>query len=71
MSMTGCLTTGSASSTYTLTDETGKTTTVTGTSDLQKHVSHRVRLTGKMSDSAGTPSMTVTKIEHISTTCNP
>jgi hypothetical protein len=71
--LTGCLNKGPTSSEYTFTDQrTGNEITVTGPSDLEKHsTNHTVRLTGKMTSEGGKRMFDVTKIEHVSATCQP
>jgi hypothetical protein len=67
--VTGCLSKGAGDG-YVLTNEkSGKTTMVTGPSDLEKHVNHKVKLTGTSSTAGGTRVLNVAKIDHISETC--
>lgn len=69
--LTGCLNKGTGS-TYELTDEgTGVKTTVSGSSDLEKHsANHKVRLTGAVkTGDTGKATFEVTKLEHISASC--
>ena len=69
--LTGCLNKDTSGS-YTLTDQSGLKTTVTGAADLEKHSqNHKVTLTGtnKM-DAAGKPVFEVTKLTHVSDTCS-
>jgi len=68
--LTGCLN-KDASGSYTLTDQTGVKTTVTGAADLEKHAkNHKVTLTGtSKTDASGKPIFEVTKLTHVSDTC--
>jgi len=69
--MTGCLNKGTGGN-YTLTDEkTGVKTTVSGTSDLEKHSSnHKVTLTGMTkTDAGGNQVFEVSSIQHVSASC--
>jgi hypothetical protein len=68
--VTGCLSKGAGDG-YVLTNEkTGKTTTVTGPADLEKYsANHKVKLTGTSSTEGGKRVLNVTKIDHISETC--
>jgi hypothetical protein len=69
MTVTGCLSKGAGDG-YVLTNEkTGTTTKVMGPSDLEKHVNHKVKLTGASSTEGGTRVLNVAKIDHISETC--
>ena len=70
-SLTGCLN-KDASGAYTLTDQTGLKTTVTGAADLEKHAkNHKVSLTGTAkTDASGKPVFEVTKLTHVSDTCS-
>lgn len=77
----GCL--QSANGNYTLTDKSGTTYQLQGdTAKLADHVGHEVRITGTTSGAAGTsssmagqsgatqqPTLTVTKLKHISKNC--
>ena len=68
--LTGCLNKNTSGS-YTLTDQSGFKTTVTGSADLEKHSqNHKVTLIGtnKM-DASGKPVFEVTKLTHVSDTC--
>jgi hypothetical protein len=69
--VTGCLNKGSGDAQYMLTDsKSGTEMTVTGTTDLEKHSSnHTVKLTGTKSTEGGKTTFTVTKVEHVSPTC--
>jgi len=70
MTMTGCLTKGAdVPQHYSFVDQkTGKKWTVTGPANLEKHsANHTVRITGNQTAKV----FTVTKVEHISETCNP
>jgi hypothetical protein len=71
ITMTGCLSKGTTGDTYVLTNEkTGKTTTVTGPADLEKHsANNKVKLTGTSSTEGGKQVLNVTKIDHIAATC--
>src|SRR5579871_3462596 len=73
VTLKGCLNKADTSGEYTLTDEnTGSTTTVTGPSELEKHsANHRVELTGTESTVNGKPTLQVSKIHHLSTSCTP
>jgi hypothetical protein len=70
--LTGCLNKGDTAGEYTFTDSaTGQKKNVTASSgvDLAKHAAnHTVKLTGTVSDDGQT--MTVTKLEHVSATCD-
>jgi len=65
--LTGCL--EKSGSGFTLTDKAGKATMVTGSADLAKHQNHQVELTGKMEKMGNESHFTVSKITHISPTC--
>jgi hypothetical protein len=65
----GCLSKGAGDGYVLTNDKTGKTTMVTGPSELEKHVNHKVKVTGTSSTEGGTRVMNVTKIDHISETC--
>ncbi|MDX2179960.1 MAG: hypothetical protein SFV18_10240 [Bryobacteraceae bacterium] len=70
--VTGCLTMGSASGEFVITEEgTGKRwTVVAGTGmDLAKHDKHKVKLT-VTPDPQKPDRMTVTKAEHVANTCS-
>jgi hypothetical protein len=69
-SMTGCLSKGAGDG-YVLTNEkTGRTVPVKGPSELEKHAAnHKVKLTGTTTTEGGKPVLNVTKIDHISETC--
>src|SRR5438105_3898827 len=68
--LTGCLSKGSGSAQYVLTDQaTGNKTPVTGTSELEQHVNHTVKLTGANTTENGRALFTAAKVEHISATC--
>ena len=67
--MTGCLNKGKdVAQHYSFTDQaTGKTLTVTGPADLEKHsANHTVRLTGNMTAEV----FKATKVEHVAATCD-
>jgi hypothetical protein len=69
--MTGCLNKADTGS-FVLTDEkTGVKTTVTGSSDLEKHASNnKVTLTGTAkADANGNQVFEVTKIHHVADSC--
>jgi len=70
--VTGCLSKGSSDSQYMFTDsKTGTPMTVTGSADLSKHAAnHTVKLTGTKSMDGGKTVFTVTKVEHVSATCD-
>ena len=65
--ITGCLNKGERENHYTFTDlKTGRNMTVTGPADLQKHASnHTVKITGSRTSDV----FNVTKVEHVSPTC--
>jgi hypothetical protein len=65
--MTGCLNKGEMENHYAFTDsKTGKKMTVTGSADLEKHsTNHTVKLTGTPTAKV----FNVTKVEHVSATC--
>ena len=66
--MTGCLTKAKdMPQHYSFTDQaTGKTMTVTGPAELEKHsANHTVRLTGAMTSKV----FSATKVEHVAATC--
>ncbi len=67
MTMTGCLNKGEMENHYSFMDKTsGKKMTVTGSAELQKHsANHTVKLTGSHTAKV----FNVTKIEHVSPTC--
>jgi hypothetical protein len=68
MTLTGCLTKGADQPQhYTFADQaTGKKKIVTGLADLEKHAAnHTVRITGTQTAKV----FNVTKIEHVSATC--
>jgi len=69
--LTGCLN-KDASGAYTLTDQAGLKTTVTGAADLEKHSkNHKVTLTGTTkTDASGKPIFEVSKLTHVSDTCS-
>jgi hypothetical protein len=70
-SITGCLAKGDTAETYVLTEEkTEAKTTVQGSADLEKHVSHKVTLFGTKGDGAH-PMFQVTRIQHVATSCTP
>src|SRR5690349_9150623 len=68
MTLTGCLNKGEREDHYTFTDlKTGRKMTVTGPADLQKHSSnHTVKITGSRTGQV----FDVTKVEHVSPTCD-
>ena len=69
MTMTGCLTKGTdVPQHYSFVDQkTGRKWTVTGPADLEKHsANHTVRITGNTTAKV----FTVTKVEHVSATCD-
>jgi hypothetical protein len=70
MTVTGCLSKGAGDG-YVLTDEkTGRTMAVMGPADLEKHAAnHKVKLTGTSSSEGGKRVFNVSKIDHISETC--
>ena len=67
MTLTGCLNKGEMDNHYAFTDiTTGKKMTVTGVAGLQKHAAnHTVKITGSQSAKV----FNVTKVEHVSPTC--
>ena len=67
MTLTGCLNKGDRENHYTFTDlKTGRKMTVTGPADLEKHASnHTVKITGSRTAQV----FDVTKVEHVSPTC--
>ena len=67
MTLTGCLNKGEREQHYTFTDlKTGRKMTVTGPADLEKHSSnHTVKITGARTGDV----FDVTKVEHVSPTC--
>ena len=66
--MTGCLMKGAADGEFVMADEaTGKKYEVSG-SELAQHVNHKIRVTGKVANEAGT-SVDVNEVEMISTDC--
>jgi len=69
--LTGCLTKDAAGA-FTLTDQSGVKTTVTGAADLEKHSNnHKVTLNGTAkTDASGKPVFEVTKLTHVSDTCS-
>ena len=69
MTVTGCLNKGADG--YVLTNaKTGKTTVVTGPAELDKHAAnHTVKLTGASMTEGGKRVFHVTKIDHVSDTC--
>ena len=68
--LTGCLSKDTAGG-YSLTNEsTGVKTTVTGSTDLEKHsANHKVTLTGTNKTDGGKSVFEVSKIQHISDSC--
>jgi hypothetical protein len=71
--VTGCLTRADRAGVYTIREEgTGFTITVTGSDDLAQYsAGHKVRVTGKMVREQGEDLFRVTKVEQLSTTCEP
>lgn len=71
MTMTGCLTKGTSDipQHYTFVDlKSGRKYTVTGTMNMEKHAdNHTVRITGMQTAKV----FNVTKLEHVSETCDP
>jgi hypothetical protein len=65
--LTGCL--EKSGSDFTLTDKSGKETMVMGSADLAKHAGHQVTLSGKMEKKGDEGHFMVSKITHISPTC--
>jgi hypothetical protein len=67
MTLTGCLNKGERPQHYTFTDlKTGRKMTVTGPADLEKHSgNHTVKITGARTGDV----FDVTKVEHVSPTC--
>jgi hypothetical protein len=67
--VTGCL--NKAADGYVLTDEkTGRTMPVTGPAELEKHsANHKVKVTGTPTTEGGKRVLNVSKIDHISETC--
>src|SRR5262245_16561184 len=67
--MTGCLT-KDATGSFILTDSSGTKTTVAG-SGLEKHsANHTVTLTGSAKTDGGKSVFEVTKVQHVSESCN-
>ena len=65
--LTGCLAKGAdVAQHYKFTDQdSGREVTVTGAQNMEKHVGHTVRITGSMTNKV----FNVTKMEHVSETC--
>jgi hypothetical protein len=69
-SITGCLSKGETAGSYVLTEEKSENKTmVSGSADLEKHVSHKVTLHGTKGDGAH-PMFKVTRIQHVAPTCS-
>jgi hypothetical protein len=68
VTMTGCLNKGEMANHYAFTDlKTGKTITVTGPAQMEKHsTNHTVKLTGSQTGKV----FNVTKLEHVAATCD-
>jgi hypothetical protein len=69
--VTGCLVKGDDPGQYTFTDlQSGAKMTATGVDELEKHANnHTVKLTGTSSQDG--KSFAVTKVEHVSESCEP
>ena len=66
--LTGCLTKPQGS--YVFTTESGEEMDPIGSDDLPKHINHKVRLTGFMSDEDGRKWFHISKIELASESCS-
>lgn len=68
VSVTGCLTKSQEGDHWVLTDnQSGSKTKVMGAADFEKHANHTVKLTG--TPSADGTMFNVTKLEHVSDSC--
>ena len=69
VTLSGCLKAQGAE-TFTLKTEAGSEITLTGSTELQKHVGHTVRVTGTFTADLEHQTVQVSAIEHVSDSCS-